>query len=406
MASNPLCAHGPRTCLNQHELIRKYRCDDCGAVMMCACDKAFGERFLAHQLSEGTELETQRRVPVTLGFVRSTCSECRGLQADPAPAAAIHGRTSKIRRYYWREIYFVERTEQADWADAHLDASDEERQQAFRAIEQRVLEDIKRVHATSPKYVFTDLSQAQVIERYAVKVEALSATYKSGGGKGSQIAVNGDIISPEAFATRHYEALGWSVLQLESVPFHALFGVMMWMLIQDSNDPLSRVVGFGDRAVYEETRGKSMIWTPLPEDFGSKGYGTRRDDAIRTHLGRLVPGCEELLWTFDYWRPYSENLRQYLWAHRAEDVDRARRLIEILPPGTIIAILGYLAENYWNHFLGWPDLLLHRGDAFELVEVKSSSDRLSEDQKRWIADNHDTLKLPFRIAKIHKLGTT
>ena len=36
------------------------------------------------------------------------------------------------------------------------------------------------------------------------------------------------------------------------------------------------------------------------------------------------------------------------------------------------------------------------------VEVKSSSDKLSEEQKRWIADNHGMLNLSFRIAKIHK----
>ena len=86
----------------------------------------------------------------------------------------------------------------------------------------------------------------------------------------------------------------------------------------------------------------------------------------------------------------------------AADVDRARRLIEVLPPDTIIAILRYLVADYWSHYLGWPDLLLHRGDAIQFVEVKSSSDKLSEEQKRWIADNHDVLHLPFNIAKIHK----
>jgi len=43
--------------LDQHDLIRKYRCTDCGAVMMNAYDEAFGRRFLAHQLDEGVEFE-------------------------------------------------------------------------------------------------------------------------------------------------------------------------------------------------------------------------------------------------------------------------------------------------------------------------------------------------------------
>ena len=52
---------------------------------------------------------------------------------------------------------------------------------------------------------------------------------------------------------------------------------------------------------------------------------------------------------------------------------------------------------------GWPDLLLYRQGEFKFVEVKSSNDKLSEEQKSWIGDNHDILKLPFAIAKIHKI---
>jgi len=70
MARQPpsTCHHPDRACLNQHELIRKYRCADCGAVMMCACDEVRGHRFLPHQLSECCDLDTQERVPVTHGF--------------------------------------------------------------------------------------------------------------------------------------------------------------------------------------------------------------------------------------------------------------------------------------------------------------------------------------------------
>jgi len=393
------------TCLNQHELIRKYRCADCGAVMMCACDETFGRRFLAHQLREGCELDTQLRVPVTDGFQPAICSECRGLPADPAPAAAIHGRTSKIKRYYWRELFFAEHAARADWDDAHPDAGEAEKQDAYRAIDHRVAEEIKALHATSPKYVFTELSQAQVIERYAVEIDALSAVYAQAGTKGAQIIVDGAVVSPEAFATRHYQALGWSVLATESIPFHALFGVFMWILIEDPADPLGQMCSFGDRNAFEERRAKDPIWTTLPQDFGTRGYGGRRAAAIDKHFESLVPDPGELLWLFDYWRSHSENLRQYLWAHRPADVDRARQLVEILPSATIISILRYLIAGYWDHYLGWPDLLLHRADELLFVEVKSSSDKLSEDQKRWIADNHETLRLPFRIAKIHKSGT-
>ena len=152
----------------------------------------------------------------------------------------------------------------------------------------QVLADVKQRHATAPKYVFNELSQTKVINRYGIKVEDLSAKYVVGGSKGAHIVLHGAIVSPEAFATDHYRALGWSVLGVESVPFHALFGVMMWLLIQDPLDPQNRIVGFGDRNNYEATRQKSPIWTLLPEDFGTKGYGRRRAAAIEEHLAQLL----------------------------------------------------------------------------------------------------------------------
>lgn len=395
------CEHPDRVCLNQHELIRKYRCPECGAVMMCACDEVFGRRFLAHQLNEGCELETQKRIPVTHGFQPGICSECRGRPADPAPAAAIPGRTSKIKRYYWRELFFAEHAAKADWESEHPDASDDERRAAHAQIKKTVLADIKALHASAPKYTFAEKPQGEVIAQYGVEVEVLQATYTRNGKKGAQIVSGGEVISAEEFASRHYAAQGWQVLQLESVPFHVLFGTMTWLLIQGYHDPLCRMVSFGDRVAFEEKCPGEMIWTHLPSDFGSKGYGERRANAIDEHFDEMLLD-DDPLWLFDYWLEPSEGLRQYLWAHRPEDIARARRLLEILPFETIKSILRYLVEGYWDRYLGWPDLLLYREDEYKFVEVKSSNDRLSEEQKQWIADNHDILKLPFALAKIHK----
>ena len=102
-----------------------------------------------------------------------------------------------------------------------------------------------------------------------------------------------------------------------------------------------------------------------------------------------------------------EKLRTWIANARKEkqqDIEEAafRRLIEILPAESVLAILRYLVDDYWGRYLGWPDLLLHRADEFLLVEVKSSSDKLSAEQMRWIVDNHDALKLPFRMAKLHR----
>lgn len=406
MSQASTCAHGNLRCLNQQELIRKYRCTDCGEVMMCACDEAFGRRFLAYQLEEGVELETQERVPVTLGFQPATCDGCRGRPPRPAPMAAIHGRTTKIKRFYWRELFFVATERMADWESANPNSSTEEHAAARRQIERDALNETKAQHASAPIYDMREPSQSEILTRCQVAVETFRPRYADAPEKGLVVVLDGVIVSPEAFVARHFEALGWSMLPLESVPLHALFGVMMWLLIEHPSDPKSRIVSFGSRTAFEAHEPGEPIWMHLPEDFGTLGYGQRRKDAIDEHFAFFMPDGHPdrgtLLDLFDYWRGPSERLRQYLWAHREPDVDRARRLIEILQPTTIHAILRYLIDGYWDRYLGWPDLLLHRGDEFMLVEVKSSSDKLSADQMRWIVDNHDLLKLPFQIAKLHR----
>ncbi|WP_454885349.1 VRR-NUC domain-containing protein [Sphingomonas oryzagri] len=403
---NP-CPHEQVSCLNQHELIRKYRCDACGEVMMCACDENFGRRFLSHQLAQGTELGTQSRVAVTGGFQPGICNPCRGKPPTPAPGAAIHGRTSKIKRFYWRELFFLETERFADWQADHPDATPEAAADARHQIERDVLAEIKALHARAPLYDTKETSQAEILERAQVPILSLHPEYAATPEKGAVVMLEGEIVSPEAFVADHLARSGWSSMALESVPLHALFGVMMWLLIQDPADPKNRIVGFGSRTAYEARLPNVQIHTHLPEDFGTPGYGRRRKEAIEEHVAFFfhpdgAADRDHLLWLFDYWRAPSDPLRQYLWAHRDPDVDRARRLIEILPPDTVIAILRYLADDYWGRYLGWPDLLAARDGAYQFVEVKSSSDGLSGDQMRWIIDNHEILGLPFQLAKLHR----
>ena len=96
----------------------------------------------------------------------------------------------------------------------------------------------------------------------------------------------------------------------------------------------------------------------------------------------------ELLGLFDNWLAPSVGLRQYLWAHRRESIETARKLIELIPPVVLKSVLGYLVLNYWGHYSGWPDLLVYRANRWFLAEVKSWSDKLNDNQKRWIEDNH------------------
>src|SRR5262249_29626297 len=130
-------------------------------------------------------------------------------------------------------------------------------------------------------------------------------------------------------------------------------------------DPEVRIVGFGERGAFEQGQLGKEVWTHLPEDFGTPGYACRRAAAIDEHFASMLAGgTEDLLWTFDYWVPHSEGLRQYLWAHRSENVSTARQLVSILPADVIRRILRYLIGDYWKRFCGWPDLLAYKQGEF------------------------------------------
>jgi hypothetical protein len=381
------CPHDDVVCLNEYEFIRKYRCSDCGAIAMCACDEEFGRRFLPHQLGRGVDFSSQQRIPVTISFQPQICRECRGLQAEPHPKAAIHGRTSKIKRYYWRELHKRETEIFAEWADsASLDPLLANRPDAKFAHEEaakKALQEIKELHRTNPKYTYSaDKTQAEVIDSCKVDILRLDGVYvRNDKIRAAQILYGDSIVSPEEFVSRHFQEQGYETLFVESVPFHVLYGVFMWLVIQDSTDERVRIVGFGNRNDFEEKQPSNEVLCHLPDDFGTSEYGIRRKTEIDRHFVEMLDP-DELVWLFEYWLLYSEKLRQYLWAHREPDIQTAAKLLEILPKTTILKILRYLIDSYWERYLGWPDLLIFRDDEFCFVEVKSSKDKLSNEQKR------------------------
>jgi len=269
---------------------------------------------------------------------------------------------------------------------------------------QRALNDIKALHSTNPKYSFAEESQQAVIEECGVDVLNVGGTYVRGLDNRRVRLLDGrEMVSVEEFVRRHLERQGYSVIPLESRPFHVLFGIYMWLLIEDPVDPQGRMIAFGDRTAFDLGLPSELIWMRLPEDFGTTAYVNRRSTEIDRHLAPDFP--DELEWLFDYWLDGSKEFRQYLWAHRPEDVETARQLVHVLPADMICDILRYLVSNYWGRYLGWPDLLAYRGSEVLFVEAKSSRDRLSDDQKAWIRGNSERLGLPFAIVKVHRKAT-
>jgi hypothetical protein len=387
------CQHDSLVCLNHYDLIRKSRCEACGEVMMCACDREIGEKYLSHQLRRGHDYENRQEFPVTLGFQPRVCNECRGLPVPNFPMAAIYGRTSKIARYYWREIEFEllrRLDEQPGTRNPSLTPARREE------IEKAVMAEFTERHARNPKYDFLDQSQTAVIEATKTEVISIAAKHVPQPGHGVLIETGNGLVSPEKFAEQYFSARGYECILCESRPFHALFGVYMFLLIQDPDDPRNRIVGFGSRTAYDRKIKAEPIRMLLPEDFGAPGYFTRRRKQIGRHLATL----DDSDWLFDYWARCSEEFREYIWAHDPADVATARRIRSILGLATLRKVLVYLVRHYWHHYCGWPDLLVFGPGEFFFVEVKSSKDRLSEDQKRWILDNRTFLHFGFKIFKI------
>jgi len=243
-----------------------------------------------------------------------------------------------------------------------------------------------------------------VTDKCQVEIVDLKGSYiRTAASKGAAILDGMELCRVEEFAARHFRRSGFEATFLQSAPFHVLFGVYLWPVIQDRCDRRVRKLGISDRHAYDQRRAGKMIWICLPSDFGSPDYSRRRAKAITKHLSGIGETRAELLELFDNWLAPSVGLRQYLWAHRRESIETARKLIELIPPVTLKTMLGYLVLNYWGHYSGWPDLLVYREDQWFLAEVKSWNDKLNENQKRWIEDNHRYLHLPFKLVQVHRM---
>jgi hypothetical protein len=195
-----------------------------------------------------------------------------------------------------------------------------------------------------------------VIDKCQVEIVDLKGTYvRSAGTKSAAILDGTELCRAEEFAARHFRRSGFEATFLESAPFQLLFCVYFWSVIQDPCDRRVRTVGILDRPADDQHRPSEVIWIRLPSDFGTPDYARRRAKAITSHLSAIGETRAELLELFDNWLAPSVGLRQYLWAHRRESIETARKLIELIPPVVLKTVLGYLVLNYWGHRSGWPD---------------------------------------------------
>ena len=282
----------------------------------------------------------------------------------------------------------------------------------FKRLSAEVLARIRGEHEASPRYDTSQPSDADVLEANGVSVVDVRACYVD-TERGGRVLVADlgttdplDAVGVEDYVADRIRSEGRNVMFLESRPVQCMFGALMWLWIQDPQDERCRPVLFGGRDSVESDE-QGLIGCMLPDDFGSAGHAHRRAVALDAHMSWLPDDTEELLWLYDYWLEPSRSLRQYLWAYTPDVEERARSLIRVLGSSWTRRTLRFLAQDYWGRYCGWPDLLawhprLTGSGVFELIEVKSSKDKLTSDQRRWVTENSATLHLPFRIVKVHR----
>jgi hypothetical protein len=392
--------------------------------MTCACDREVAVFVTPYQASRGRDSYTRDEVLVTHPLAPRICYDCRGEIPPAYPKAAFRGATSNIHRYYWHEIWKEAELEFLAWcrennlplfrADGRplLLQYQHDHAEKYQEIQKSVVERWRVRHDENPRYDFTKPSDADIIRSCEVAIEDIQACYVVSPLRRVQVlplnAHNpANAVTVEEFVTQILQSRGREVLFCESRPFQALYGSLMWLWVQSPSDPRLRHSMFGGRdGVGADEHG--LIHTLLPHDFGSPAHAHRRQQALQAHLDMMLPDdTNELLWAYDYWQEPSRSLRQYLWAYTEEDQQRGRTLISVLGAQCVKLIMRYLAEDYWQRYLGWPDLVTwcmtpDGPSDVQFIEVKSSGDKLSNDQRAWIEGNHNQLRLPFRIVKIHR----
>jgi len=107
--------------------------------------------------------------------------------------------------------------------------------------------------------------------------------------------------SVEEYAARQFRNLGFNAFVTWNATFQVLFAVYMCPVIQDPTDAHNRVIAFPDRKAFDAGVRGTLIWTRLPDDFGTRAYALRRADVIKKHLEALLResrGLQDLILEF------------------------------------------------------------------------------------------------------------
>lgn len=251
------CIHLDRELLNGYELVRKYECRRCGAILTCACDAEIARYILPHQASRFRDRSTGRSRRVSHPLTVGVCFECRSEPRPAYPRIAHRGAATAVHRYYWRELWRTTELRFLEWCRGQgLPLFDEPNGETFHAyryqyaveyaaIESQTLAEIREQHEDGPLYDTSEPSTAEVVEANHVTVRDIRACYVT-PTVGRVLVIDehatdiASAVGVEEFVAAQLRKQGREVIFSESRPFHALFSIMTWMWVQEGHSKVGR----------------------------------------------------------------------------------------------------------------------------------------------------------------------
>lgn len=166
-------------------------------------------------------------------------------------------------------------------------------------------------------------------------------------------------------AITYYQEQGYNAFFSENEPWRALFGLLFWDIIYDTNvqtihNPLQRI----------------------PSDFFLPDFYFKRSEQLKERLAAAHSReiIDELV-TQTFTDKYGITNVLVPWYDGA--LEKVLTLTSLLSPEKIHKIMLEMALNLRENTRGFPDLLVWNDDDYAFIEIKSPTDHLSSRQLHW-----------------------
>ncbi|HEV7350710.1 VRR-NUC domain-containing protein [Telluribacter sp.] len=163
----------------------------------------------------------------------------------------------------------------------------------------------------------------------------------------------------------YYQERGYNALFSENEPWRALFGLLFWDIIYDTNvqaihHPLQRV----------------------PSDFFLPDFYFKRHSMLKARILELGRK-EDIVAAVETTYAEKFGISNVLVGWYPELLAAVRAVVELVRPTQLHAVLLEMAANLRENTRGFPDLLVWNEEEYAFVEVKSPTDHLSARQLHW-----------------------